>query len=53
MNARKAKLLRRAVQQMKEAGHIKTDGYARRADTGAVVARGARGVYQRLKKVVK
>lgn len=53
MNARKAKLLRKAVRQMKEAGHIKTDGYAQRSDTGAIVARGERGAYQRLKRVVK
>ena len=53
MNARKAKALRRQVALLAEQGVIKTEGYAQRSDTGAIVARGQRGAYQLLKKVVK
>lgn len=53
MNSKKAKAIRRAVKMMAAQGKIKTEGYAQRSDTGAIVARGERGAYQRLKKVVK
>lgn len=53
MNARKAKALRRQVALLAEQGVIKTEGYAQRSDTGAIVARGQRGAYQLLKKAVK
>ena len=53
MNSKKAKAIRRAVKMMAAQGKIKTEGYAQRSDTGAIVARGQRGAYQLLKKVVK
>ena len=53
MNARKAKALRRQVALLAEQGVIKTEGYAQRSDTEAIVARGQRGAYKLLKKVVK
>ena len=53
MNSKKAKAIRKAVMMMAAQGKIKTEGYAQRSDTGAIVARGQRGAYQLLKKVVK
>ena len=53
MNAKRVKAIRRAIKMMVAQGKIKTEGYAQRSDTGAIVARGERGAYQRLKKVVK
>lgn len=52
MNAKKAKALRKAVKMMAAQGKIKTKGYARRSDTGAIVARGERMAYKIMKRLV-